>query len=73
MRVEDTKVSNLDDVEYEVEYHGRKVRRTSDGKQWLIVPARGGADAGLGDADTHVQFATLEAARDYLDEAVEAE
>lgn len=63
---------DLNEVEYQIEYQGRKMRRAPDGKRWLIAPARGAADATLGYEDTQSQFTTLEAARDYLDEAVES-
>ena len=56
----------------ELEYRGQKLRPAPNGQRWLIVRAHGITDADLAEEDTTLEFSTLEAAKEYIDAAIEA-
>lgn len=64
-------MSDADELEYELEYRGRKVRRAASGQRWLIVRAHGANAVHLAEEDTQLEFSTLEAAKEYIDSAIE--
>ncbi len=64
-------MSEADEPEHELEYRGRKVRRASNGQRWMIVRAHGVTAAHLDEEDTQLEFSTLEAAKGYIDSAID--